>query len=227
MFKKSLSYVILISLTMTAIVLSDQAQNELSQYLVPSERIDSDNPAIIEKMNALLKGTTNETEKVKILFEFVRDMKKIEGASCGDVPTASNVLKCRVNGCYGRSVLLAALCRSAGIPARLHLQKVILKNKLTKGNDKGDLQFGHLLTGIYINGTWRIYETVGNNEKWTSWMGDNPVTGDATVLFNPDSDCLFAPNDEIIMEMIPMSFTGFNQALIDEIIKIDGGIYLK
>lgn len=217
---------ILFSIASTFPATSETNNNELTEYLVPSERIDSDNPRIIEKMKELLKNISEEKEKVRILFEFVRDMKENPNVPCGDDHKASDILGCGVNGCYGRSVLLAALCRSAGIPARLHLQKVIIKDGTVSESGKSDLQFGHLLTGIYINGAWRIYETVGNNKKWKNWMGDYPVTGDATVHFKADSDCLFAPNEKIIMEMIPKSFTGFNQALKDEIIKIDGGAYL-
>jgi transglutaminase-like putative cysteine protease len=227
MWKKIWLLLLLVFYGMTVFGSKDQGDNsKLKAYLVPTERIDCDNPAIIKKAEELLKGISSETEKVRILFEFVRDMEENPNVPCGDDLKASNVLACGVNGCYGRSVLLAALCRSAGIPARLHLQKVIIKDGKVSEKGKSDLQFGHLLTGVYINGIWRIYETVGNNKKWKKWMGDYPTAGDATVLFKADSDCLFTPNDKILMEMIPKSFIGFDQTLKDEIIKIDGGVYL-
>lgn len=216
----------LFSLQLIIPIISETKNNELLEYMIPSERIDSDNPRIVEKMKELLTNTTGDTEKVRILFEFVRDLKENPDVPCAKDLKASDVLECGINGCYGRSVLLAALCRSAGIPARLHLQKVIIKDGKVSENGKSDLQFGHLLTGIYLNGEWRIFETVGNNKKWKQWMGDYPVAGDATVQFKADSDCLFIPNQKIIMEMIPKSFIGFDQALKDEIVKIDGGAYL-
>lgn len=225
MMRKKIIIVLMIALCCTMFLKSkiQEGSVDLERYLVPTQRIDSDNPAIIEKTRELLKGNINESEKARILYEFVRDMKESKEKSCGDVLSASNVLNCGINLCYGRSVLLSALCRASGIPSRLYIQRVTLK----RGNNSGDITFAHILTGIFINGSWKLYEPVGNQEKWRQWTGDDSEESNIKVSFSADKDCLFISTDKVILETLPMHFDGFDQSLIEEIKKIDGGVYLK
>jgi len=227
MIKKGLLSAIILSIMATWIISEQDIKDDLNQYLAPSEGIDSNHPEIIRTAAELTRGASTDGEKAKILYEFVRDMEELKGKPCATFTLASDILRCRINFCYSRSVLLAALCRAANIPARLHLQKVTLKNWLSDGNKTSDLTFAHLLTGLYLDGSWKIYETVGNKDKLAQWLRDENLDEKATVMFHADRDCLFQPDDRIIIETSPLHFTGFNQSLINEIKKIDGGIYLK
>src|SRR5512147_2308955 len=94
-------------------------REDLSQYLISTPNIDSDHPKIVQKATDLTKGYTSDVEKARVLYEFVRDSYTTDAV---DSFVASEVLDQGGNLCYQRSILLATLCRSAGIPARLHLQ---------------------------------------------------------------------------------------------------------
>lgn len=66
---------------------------------------------------------------------------------------AGSLLECGGNSCHRRSTLLAALCRAMEIPARLHLQKVFIKDlKIPATSQLVNMTFAHGITGIYLNG---------------------------------------------------------------------------
>ena len=90
----------------------------LSDYLQESRYVDYNHPAIQQEAGLLFAGCTNDLEKILAAFTFVRD----EIPHSGDIHssrvtrTASEALRFREGICYAKSMLLAALLRSAGIP---------------------------------------------------------------------------------------------------------------
>jgi transglutaminase-like putative cysteine protease len=100
----------------------------MKQYLLSSEYIDSDHPAVIKQAAELVCDCHSEEEKVKACFEFVRDHIKhswdyrLNPLTC----RASDVLKHGTGFCYAKSHLLAALLRSIGIPAGLCYQRLTI-----------------------------------------------------------------------------------------------------
>jgi len=195
-------------------------QDHLTEYLEPTRFIDSDHPAIVAKARELTQDCLTDVEKAKALYEFVRDSnndKPCEG------PVASKVLDCGGNSCRLRSVLLAALCRAVGIPARLHYQKVWIKGwKDPRDGGEKDIVFAHGLTGIYLNGDWRLYEVVGNREKWVMWTRDEGRASEMPVEFHPDRDCLFKLDGNMRGEVLPVHFADWGKEVERLIEEIDG-----
>jgi hypothetical protein len=95
---------------------------EKSEYLKCTEFIDCDTQSITDKARELTTGLKTDKEKARSLYYFVRDeIKHNAYAPLYDKERykASVILKEGNGFCQQKSVLLAALARSAGIPARL------------------------------------------------------------------------------------------------------------
>jgi transglutaminase-like putative cysteine protease len=92
---------------------------ELSEYLVSDEIIDWQTPAVRQKALELAESITDEVDKARCLYEWVRDCIShsadagLEVVTC----TAGEVLQHGTGICFAKSHLLAALLRAVGIPA--------------------------------------------------------------------------------------------------------------
>jgi transglutaminase-like putative cysteine protease len=192
---------------------------DLTPFLAPGKCIDSAHPAIVAKAEELTAGCSSSDDKARRLFEYVRDTWTA-GVCSGFI--ASEVLTCGGNSCRQRSILLAALCRAVGIPARLHLQKVTLKGWRHEDGTVSDLVFAHGITGIYLRGRWLLYETVGNREKWRVWTQDEARMKEMPVPFSAERDCLFRADGRILIETLPVFFAGRTEELVSLIERIDG-----
>jgi hypothetical protein len=88
---------------------------DLERYLEPEIAIESDDPRIRDKALELTDGATDSWDAVRRLSHFVAT------EIGGDIPgggSALGTLRVGKAECGGHSRLLAALCRSVGIPAR-------------------------------------------------------------------------------------------------------------
>jgi transglutaminase-like putative cysteine protease len=92
----------------------------LRVYLAPAEYIDSDHPAIQAEALRLAPPDAEAAEKARALFHAVREIR-YGYVDHNDLETcrASSVLTARYGYCVGKAALLSALCRAAGIPARI------------------------------------------------------------------------------------------------------------
>lgn len=97
----------------------------LRLYLGAGEYVDSDHPDVIARAERLGGGTP--TEQARRIYDFVRD-EILYNPYCdyGSPETyrASAVLAAGNGYCVGKASLYAALCRAAGIPARIGLADV-------------------------------------------------------------------------------------------------------
>jgi hypothetical protein len=89
---------------------------ELTQYINPSEFIESDDPGIVEKARELTQGSADSWEATRRLSEWVSTEIAYSIPGGG---SAKGVYEAKAGECGGHSVLLAAFCRSVGIPARV------------------------------------------------------------------------------------------------------------
>ncbi|MFP6655200.1 MAG: transglutaminase-like domain-containing protein [Myxococcota bacterium] len=93
--------------------------DELGRYLEDTITIDWQTPIVTATAKRLLESLTDPEERVRRLFEFVRDEIEpseefeTEAQTC----RASEVLEQATGLCYAKSHLLAGLFRYAGIPA--------------------------------------------------------------------------------------------------------------
>lgn len=101
-------------------------KEDQTEYLAATHYIDWHNPVLLQKAEALFQGCQNEREKIKAAFDYVRDQIPHSGdiESHKITHTASEALLEGEGVCYVKSMLLAALLRSQGIPAGLCYQRL-------------------------------------------------------------------------------------------------------
>ena len=211
MTKYIYTFVVVIPLIVLTCCNSQQREHDFTPFLQPGKFVDSDHTEIMDEAETLTADCQGDTEKAKALFEFVRDSY---GTNEWYGRQASGTLRNGGNSCFSRSILLIALCRAVGIPARLHIQKVTIKDYKKNGRIE-NLSFLHGIAGIYLNEEWRLYELVANEDKWEVWTQGRAMDRDITVHFSPDKDCLFASNDKLIFETLPVYFTDWPEKKLD------------
>ncbi|MCH9742434.1 MAG: transglutaminase family protein [Proteobacteria bacterium] len=131
----------------------------LDDYLVSSDYINWEHPAVLEKANQLASSLQNTAEIAKSCFEFVRDEIKHSWDYCLNPVTikASDVLHYGTGFCYAKSHLLAALLRANNIPCGLCYQR------LTIADDRAPFCL-HGLNAIYLE-PWGWYRVDARGNK--------------------------------------------------------------
>jgi transglutaminase-like putative cysteine protease len=100
--------------------------HDLDQFLAPTEYLDADQPLVQATARALVRGAGSDTERVRSIYYYVRDMPYDVLASFrylaqGD-RAASDVIHHGVAFCMGKASSFVALSRAAGVPARIAFQ---------------------------------------------------------------------------------------------------------
>ena len=134
--------------------------DKIEDYLNCSDVIDYSDQAVSELADTLFNKATDETDFVKIVFEYVRDNISHSADINADELTcsASEVLKAGHGICFAKSHLLAAILRCKGVPAGFCYQKLILDD------DVAPILIYHGLNGVYIKsvGRWIRLDPRGN-----------------------------------------------------------------
>ena len=81
---------------------------------------DFDQPTVANLVNRLLIGKNTPLDKVQGIFYFVRDGIKFGFPPKWDIVPASDTINYGLGYCNTKATLFVALCRAAGIPARVH-----------------------------------------------------------------------------------------------------------
>jgi len=95
---------------------------DLAPYLQPTHYIESEHPAVVETARLAAGGTDDPTEAAKRVFYWVRDEVRYDPYQPlwkPEIYRASYVLERREGYCIQKAVLLAAMARALGVPARL------------------------------------------------------------------------------------------------------------
>jgi transglutaminase-like putative cysteine protease len=169
------------------------AQNgsNLALYLSPAEFIDSDHAAVRAKAAELVADTADPVERSRRLYRAVRDGIRYDPyVDFTDRETfrASSVLAAGHGYCVGKAAAYIALCRAAGIPARLGLADV--KNHLATPRLMEavgtDLFAYHGYVEIMPARTW-IKATPTFNLSLCQKLGVAPLefSGEADALLQP------------------------------------------
>jgi transglutaminase-like putative cysteine protease len=124
------------------------------EYILYSPIIDHNNKLIQKKARNLTKYSSDEVEKAKIIYEFVRDEinHSLDINSNEITYRASDVLKKGHGLCFTKSHLLAALLRCENIPTGFCYQKL-------------STNFGkifHGLNGVFLDEKWFRLDARGN-----------------------------------------------------------------
>ncbi len=158
------------------------------QYLGHTFFIDCDAAPVKEKSDELTTGIEGEREKAVRIFYFVRDEIRYDiyaPRSTDAEFKASHVLAAGKGYCVQKAVLLVALARAAGIPARLRFAEI--RSHLTPPalvEKRGSNIFPyHGLADLYIDGRWvkatPIYD-----------IGHCVKTGIAPIEFDGERDAM-------------------------------------
>lgn len=120
--------------------------DSIEEYLYEDSVIDYSDSAIAELANELQQKAVNETDYIKLAYEYVRDNISHSADINEDIITcsASEVLRAKHGICFAKSHLLAALLRNKGIPAGFCYQKLILDD------ETAPVLIYHGLNGVYI-----------------------------------------------------------------------------
>ena len=131
----------------------------MEKYLEPTFTFDADSEAIQEKARELTEGLEDAVGKAKALFYFVRDEISYNLYVKKHMPEhfrASNTLARGKGYCVQKAVLLVALARAAGIPARLGCAKI--RNYLVPPKVleilKSNIFPWHGYAELYLDGKW-------------------------------------------------------------------------
>jgi transglutaminase-like putative cysteine protease len=120
---------------------SDDAPGEEDRR--PNSIIQSDNPKIAALARKIAGEEKDLWQKAVALERFVQGYVALKGFSQG-FATAGDVVESREGDCTEHAVLLAALCRAAGIPARVAVGLVYQDQKF----------LFHMWTEVYVGKRW-------------------------------------------------------------------------
>ena len=101
------------------------ADPDTARYLQAEAFIESDDPAIREEAERLVKGVTGTRARVERLTREVNAM--LDKAPTMSLPSAREVLRTKVGDCNEHTVLFVAMARALGIPARIDVGVALVR----------------------------------------------------------------------------------------------------
>lgn len=135
---------------------------DINDYLKSNKYIDFYEKTIQQKANEVFAPLSEEKEKIKAAYEYVRDEIHHSGNINSEIVAkrASEVLKYKEGICIAKSLLLAALLRYVGIPAGLCYQR------LTVGGMPDSGYIIHGLNAVYLSDEkiWIRLDARGNKQ---------------------------------------------------------------
>jgi len=137
--------------------------DDIKDYLKSDKYIDFYDESVQRKANELFVSLSDEKERIKAAYHYVRD----EIYHSGDIDServtksASEVLKYKEGICVAKSLLLVAILRYGGIPAGLCYQR------LTKGDTPETGYIIHGLNAVFLSGEkrWIRLDARGNKQN--------------------------------------------------------------
>jgi len=167
--------------------------DDLREFLSPGATVESEHPDIVAFAETHTDPKATDKENAIRLYYAIRDGLRYDPyTSALDVPglRASRTLAEGRGWCVSKSILLAAVCRAAGIPARLGFADV--KNHMStekmRERMKTDVFFWHGYTAIHLDGKW-VKSTPAFNIELCEKFGIRPLD------FNGEDDSIYHPLD--------------------------------
>ena len=165
----------------------------MKEYLSISEFYDYNHSAVAELTQRLVHGIDEPREQAKALYKWVRDEIRYNPYTYSrksESFKASNCLEQGEGYCIPKAILLGAMARMCGIPARLGLADV--RNHLSSPQFlellKTDVFVMHGYVELYLDGAW-YKATPAFDAKLCEKMGVD------VLEFDGVSDSVFQPFD--------------------------------
>ncbi len=159
--------------------------DELDEFLEPGAMVESAHPDIVAFAAETAGDAATVREKAIRLYYRVRDGVRYDPYASSleiDGMKASKTLAEMKGYCVQKAVLLAAVCRAQGIPARLGFADV--RNHLSTGKIrermKTDTFYWHGYTSIFLDGQW-FKSTPAFNVELCEKFGLKPLEFDGTA----------------------------------------------
>jgi transglutaminase-like putative cysteine protease len=114
---------------------------QFDAYLKASPFVQSDHPKVIALAEQIVGQASNNAEKARRILDWVH--QSIDKCATVSVPNALDTLEIRAGDCNEHSMLLAALLRAAGIPAKVCVGLVYTRERF----------YYHAWNELYL-GTW-------------------------------------------------------------------------
>ena len=154
----SSDYEAIITISYSARIFSNAqpwAGDVLVEYTLPQQFIDSDNEAIIA-LAAQLRGS-NDFQTAQNIHDHVNDLIRWPTEDRVNVSQlyASELLESPVGVCGDFAILMVALLRAEGIPARM-ISGLVLRIPLRSAHDWGHQGGSHAWVEFYANGKWHF-----------------------------------------------------------------------
>lgn len=127
----------------------DGDNKEALAAMQPSEYLQSDDAKIKELTAAAVGGTTETLKAARQIESFVKGFITNKDLSVG-YASAAEVAKSRQGDCSEHAVLTAAMCRAAGIPARVACGVVYVDSFIGQKSVFG----GHMWTEVFVGDGW-------------------------------------------------------------------------
>lgn len=161
-------------------------------HLAPAPMLDSDHVAVVDFARSYAQGADDGARAVA-LYLAVRDGFRYDPYRIDltvDGMKASCVLAKGYGWCVPKAALLAAVCRAAGIPARVGYADVRnhLSTERMRQSMGSDLFVWHGYTDIWLDGAWRKATPAFNIELCDRF-------GLLPLEFNGRDDSLYHPFD--------------------------------
>ncbi|NMC71559.1 MAG: transglutaminase domain-containing protein [Myxococcales bacterium] len=132
--------------------------DERSRNLRPTPEIDADAPAVAALAREITAGAASDRDKADRIVAWVYD--NLDKSLSTNLGTASQVLERKVGDCTEHALLVAALARAAGLPARQ------VSGLIYVGDELGFFGW-HAWTQIVLDGRW-----VGVDASWNEPIAD-------------------------------------------------------
>lgn len=123
--------------------------DELKAFLQPTEKFNCDDPAIRAAAAGIASDLADPLAKGRAIRDWV-DRRMVNKTMGVGSATASEALRTRKGDCTEHAVLLVALARAAGIPART-VEGVVYAPSFGANRD---ILGGHEWAQLYIHGRW-------------------------------------------------------------------------
>ena len=169
---------------------------DIDQYLEPTEFLDFQRERVRNKANEITNVLKTDKEKAIALFYWVRDNIKYNMYTYNPKIKANlkaSVTLRRKNGfCMSKAVLLSALARAAGIPARIRMVDIINHKINPKIIDlmQTNIFHCHGISEILLNGNWLKLTPVFDKDTALK-AGFVPL-----IEFDGKNDALFKSHDK-------------------------------
>ncbi len=161
-------------------------------YRLPGDLLDSSHPAIVA-FAARVAGEGSDRDKALRLYYAVRDELRYDPYNTPmkrEAYRASTTVAAGHGYCVNKAGVMAAVCRAAGIPARVGYADV--RNHMTTKRLAelmgSDVFFYHGYTDVWLDGRW-VKATPAFNRELTEKFGLKPLDWDAV------SDSIYHPFD--------------------------------